>query len=639
MLIEERLKELKDKINEKVPTGITVTQVEFEGPELVIYTDDPKRFADEADLIRILARDLRKRIVVRPTILEDPEKAVNDIKSVVPETAGITDIFFDPDTGEVLIEAEKPGVVIGKNGATLREITKHIGWTPKVVRTPPIESSTVKQIRQYLRVTNEERKAFLRTIGRRIHRDIPGKDDATKDATKKDQWIRVTMLGCCREVGRAAFLLTTPNSRVLIDCGEKPDNSNGTPYLYVPEIHPLAQLDAVVLTHAHLDHCALIPLLYKYGYEGPVYSTPPTRDLSAMLQLDYLDVIHKEDRKVPYSSNEVKTYIRHSITLNYGSVTDIAPDIKLTFHNAGHILGSAIAHFHVGDGVYNIAFTGDFNYSKSRLFNPAINQFPRLEALFMESTYGGSGDFQPARSDAEAKLYETINTVLSRGGKVIIPAFSVGRSQEVMLALEEGMRLDKIPKVKIYLDGMIREATAIHTTYPEYLNTELRNLIFREGMNPFLAECFQQVDSQELREKVMAGDPCVIISTSGMLNGGPVMEYLLNLAQDEKNALVFVGYQADGTYGRRIQKGWREVPMGRKGTITINLEIVTIDGFSGHSDRRQLMNFIGQLQPRPEKVFCVHGDENNTIDLASSIYKRYHIETHSPMNLETYRMV
>jgi len=637
MLIEDRLKELKDKINEKVPEGITVQQVEFEGPELVIYTDDPKRFADEADLIRVLARDLRKRIVVRPTILEDPEKAAVEIRAVVPESSGITDIFFDADTGEVLIEAEKPGVVIGKNGITLRDITRHIGWTPKVVRTPPIESSTVKQVRQYLRVVNEDRKQFLRTIGRRIHRDIVGRDEAG-NPLKKDQWVRVTTLGCCREVGRAAFLLTTPDSRVLIDCGEKPDNASATPYLYVPEIHPLAQLDAVVLTHAHLDHCALIPLLYKYGYEGPVYSTPPTRDLSAMLQLDYLDVINKEGRKIPYSSNEVKTYIRHSITLNYGSVTDIAPDIKLTFHNAGHILGSAIAHFHVGDGLYNIAFTGDFNYSKSRLFNPAVNQFPRLETLFMASTYGGSNDFQPARSDAEQKLYETINTVLSRGGKVIIPAFAVGRSQEVMLALEEGMRLGKIPQVKIYIDGMIREATAIHTTYPEYLNTDLRNLIFREGHNPFLAECFQQVDSAEVREKVVNGDPCVIISTSGMLNGGPIMEYLLNLAEDEKNALVFVGYQADGTLGRRIQKGWREVPMGRKGTITINLEIVTVDGFSGHSDRRQLMNYIGQIQPRPEKIFCIHGDENNTIDLASSIYKRYHIQTHSPMNLETYRM-
>ncbi|HNY88249.1 MAG TPA: beta-CASP ribonuclease aCPSF1 [Methanoregulaceae archaeon] len=630
MLIEDRLKELKNKIDERVPAGITVSEVEFEGPELVIYTDDPKRFADEADLIKILARDLRKRIVVRPNVLEDPERAMLEIREVVAENAGITDIFFDADTGEVLIEAEKPGVVIGKNGATLREITKHIGWTPKVVRTPPIESSTVKQVRQFLRSVNEDRKQFLRTIGRRIHRDV----------TSKDAWVRVTMLGCCREVGRAAFLLSTPESKILIDCGEKPDNStNNAPYLYVPEIHPLSQLDAVVLTHAHLDHCALVPLLYKYGFDGPVYSTPPTRDLSAMLQLDYLDVVSKEDRKIPYSSNDVKSYIKHSITLNYGSVTDIAPDIKLTFHNAGHILGSAIAHFHVGDGLYNVAFTGDFNYSKSRLFNPATNQFPRLEAIFMESTYGGSGDLQPARADAEEKLYETIGNVISRGGKVIIPAFAVGRSQEVMLALEEGIRREKIPAVRIYLDGMIREATAIHTTYPEYLNSELRNQIFKEGLNPFLAECFVPVDSSDLREKVINGDPCVIITTSGMLNGGPVMEYLSGLASDERNALVFVGYQAEGTMGRRIQKGWREIPVGRKGTIVINLEIVTIDGFSGHSDRRQLINYIGHVQPKPEKIFTIHGDENNTIDLASSLYKRYHIETHSPMNLETYRMI
>ncbi|MDD1670633.1 MAG: KH domain-containing protein, partial [Methanomicrobiales archaeon] len=182
MTIEERLRELKEKIDGIVPSGISVTQVEFEGPELVIYTEDPKKFADQADLIKILARDLRKRIVVRPTILEDPEKAGGKIREVVPETAGITDLFFDADTGEVLIEAEKPGVVIGKNGATLREITKEIGWTPKVVRTPPIESTTIKQIRQYLRSVKEERKTFLRAIGRRIHRET----------ISKDEWVRVT---------------------------------------------------------------------------------------------------------------------------------------------------------------------------------------------------------------------------------------------------------------------------------------------------------------------------------------------------------------------------------------------------------------------------------------------------------------
>ncbi|HJK52687.1 MAG TPA: KH domain-containing protein, partial [Methanocorpusculum sp.] len=171
MQVEDRLKELKDTINRKVPRGVTVTDVEYEGPEMVIYTDDPKRFAEEQDLIRTLARDLRKRIVVRPNILGDTEQAYDMIKSVVPESAGITDIFFDTDTGEVLIEAEKPGVVIGKNGSTLRDITMKVGWTPKVVRTPPIPSVTIKQVRQFLRETRDERKEFLRKCGRRIHRD------------------------------------------------------------------------------------------------------------------------------------------------------------------------------------------------------------------------------------------------------------------------------------------------------------------------------------------------------------------------------------------------------------------------------------------------------------------------------------
>ena len=636
MQVEDRLKELKETINKKVPRGVEVTDVEFEGPEMVIYTDNPEKFAAEQDLIKTLARDLRKRIVVRPNILGDTEIAYDMVKKVVPEGAGITDIFFDTDTGEMLIEAEKPGVVIGKNGATLRDITMKTGWTPRVVRTPPIPSMTIKQVRQYLREARDERKEFLRRCERRIHRDslYTGRD--------RDQWLRVTTLGCCRQVGRAAFLLTTPQSKVLIDCGESPGATGAasSPYLHVPEIYPFSTLDAVVLTHAHLDHSAYVPLLYRYGYDGPVYTTPATRDLAAMLQLDYRDVNNKEDKAPPYSSNEVREFVKHTITLGYGDVTDIAPDLKLTLHNAGHILGSAIAHFNVGNGLYNIAFTGDLYYAKSRLFNPAVSQFPRLEALVMESTYGGSEDFSPSRADAEAHLCEVISETLSRGGKALIPAFAVGRSQELMLALEEGIRNKKLPACKIYLDGMIKEATAMHTAYPEYLNNDLRNQIFRDNYNPFLAECFEQVDSYEKRQEVIfSKDPCVIISTSGMLNGGPVLDYLSNLAESEKNTLIFVGYQADGTYGRRIQKGWREVPMGKKGSIIINMEVQTVEGFSGHADRKQLMNYVQYVQPKPERVFTIHGEESKTIDLASSIYKKYHIQTVSPQNLETYRLV
>ncbi|HJJ56224.1 MAG TPA: beta-CASP ribonuclease aCPSF1 [Methanocorpusculum sp.] len=637
MQIEERLLELKDIISKKVPADVKVTNVEFEGPEMVIYTDNPKRFAEEQDIIRILARDLRKRIVVRPNILGDTEEAYDMIKSVVPESANITDIFFDVDVGEVLIEAEKPGVVIGKNGSLLRDITMKIGWTPKVVRAPPIPSATIKQIRQYLRESRDERKQFLRTLGRKIHRE------SIYNGRDIEQWLRLTTLGCCRQVGRAAFLLSTPESKVLIDCGELPGatGSASSPFLNVAEIYPFTSLDGVVLTHAHLDHSAYIPLLYKYGYEGPVYTTPATRDTATMLQLDYLDICNKEDRTPPYTSNEIREFVKHTIALEYGDVTDIAPDMKLTLHNAGHILGSAIAHFNVGNGLYNIAFTGDLNYIKTRLLNPANSQFPRLEALVMESTYGGADDLSPSRKEAEDKLYEQITITLNRGGKVLIPVFSVGRSQELMLVLEDGMRNDRIPKCKVYLDGMIKEATALHTAYPKFLNNDLRNLIFRDNYNPFLAKCFEQVDTSDKRQQVISLDePCIIMSTSGMLNGGPVMEYLSNLAESELNMLIFVGYQADGTYGRRIQKGWREIPVGgSKDSIMINMEVQTVEGFSGHADRLQLMNYVHYLQPKPERIFTIHGEESKTIDLATSIHKKFRIQTISPQNLETYRLI
>jgi hypothetical protein len=637
MSVEQVLEELKAKISKKLPAGVTISLIEFEGPELVIYTPEPKKLADNGDVIRNLAKDLRKRLVVRPDpgVLADPDVVIEMIGKIVPEDAGITSHYFDPDTGEVIIEAEKPGIVIGRHGSTLREITREIGWTPKVVRTPPIKSSTVKNIRQYNRDHKEERKALLKTIGRTIHREI----------SAKDKWVRVTALGGCREVGRSCFMLSTPETKVLIDCGVNVgSDDNATPYLYIPEVSPISQIDAVVLTHAHLDHSGLIPLLYKYGYEGPVYCTPPTRDLMALLQLDFIDVAAKEGKTIPYESSMIRETLKHTITLNYGDVTDIAPDMKLTLHNAGHILGSSVVHFHVGDGLYNIAFTGDHKYEKTRLFDPAVNSFPRIETIITESTYGGSKDMQPSRREAENRLKDIVKETIARGGTVLIPAFAVGRSQEVMLVLEEIIRKGFIDdNIPVYLDGMIWEATAIHTTYPEYLNGELKNLIFHKGMNPFLADCFEQVDSVEKRKDILTNPrPGVILATSGMLNGGPIMEYLRAYGPDEKNALVFVGYQAEGTMGRRLQKGWSEVPVynnGKSDIIKINLQVQTVDGFSGHSDRRQLMDYIKKMKPRPEHILTEHGDEKSCLDLASSIYRKYRIETRAPMNLETIRLV
>ncbi|MBE8538851.1 beta-CASP ribonuclease aCPSF1 [Geoglobus acetivorans] len=636
MSSKEYIRQLKEKIRELVPESVRIKNIEFEGPLLVIYVDNLQEFAEAGDVVRRLAKDLRKRIIVRPDPknLRPPEEAKEIIRQIVPDEAQITGFFFDEENGEVIIEAEKPGIVIGKNGVTLREIMKAVGWSPKAVRTAPLKSKTIENVREFLINVKDERKEILKRIGERIHRGT----------IYEDRWVRVTFLGGSREVGRSCYLLQTPESKVLIDCGVNVGNVHQSPYFYVPEIQPLDSIDAVVITHAHLDHCGLLPILFKYGYRGPVYLTPPTRDLMVLLQLDFIEVAAREGNPTPYESQHVREALKHTIPLDYGVVTDITPDIRLTFYNAGHILGSAIAHFHVGEGLYNIAFTGDFKFEKTRLFDRAFTNFPRIEGLIMEATYGGAEDFQPSRKEAEEKLIEVIKRTIERGGKVLIPTFAVGRSQEVMIVLEEAIRNEVLEPVPVYLDGMIYEATAIHTAYPEYLNSHLRDLIFHQGINPFISESFVRVDSPGKRQEVIeSSEPSVILATSGMLNGGPVMEYFKAFAPDERNTIVFVGYQAEGTLGRRIQKGWKEVPLpssgGKRDVVTINMEVETVDGFSGHSDRKQLLNYVRALKQKPEKVITIHGDENKCIELASAIYKTYRVETRAPLNLETVRFL
>jgi hypothetical protein len=195
----------------------------------------------------------------------------------------------------------------------------------------------------------------------------------------------------------------------------------------------------------------------------------------------------------------------------------------------------------------------------------------------------------------------------------------------------------------VYLDGMIWEATAIHTAYPEYLNNKLRNQIFQQGENPLLSEIFKRVDSMEMRQEIVAEeDPCVVLATSGMMNGGPVMEYFKEWSQDEKNTIVFVGYQAEGTTGRKIQRGSREIPiyyMGNIVNLQMNMNVETCDGFSGHSDRRQLLGFINNMSPRPERVIFGHGEESKCLDVSSAVHKKFNLNTSALMNLETVRFV
>jgi uncharacterized protein len=634
MPVDDVLREVKGKVRGVIPPSIDVSDVEFEGALVVIYTKHPDKFAKNEDLIKQLAKMLQRRIAVRPdpSVITDTDTAERKIKDIIPKEAELTNIYFLPEMGEVTIEVMKPGIAIGKQGVLLNEIRKKINWSPRIVRTPPIQSKTVKEIRGYLRSMSEERKEILRKVGRRLHRGV----------SEGEKFIRVTALGGFRQVGRSCSLLHTPDSKIMIDCGVDVSSESTTPYLHLPEVLPIENLDAVVITHAHLDHSGLVPLLYKYGFDGPVYCTPPTRDMSTLLQMDYLKVAAADAKKIPYSAENIRDTIKHCIAMDYGDTTDITPDVRLTFHNAGHILGSAIAHFHIGEGLYNIAFSGDIKYERTWLFNPAVNRFPRLEAIFIEATYGGREDFQPSRQDATERLSDIIQSTIKKKGKLLVPVFAVGRSQEVMIVLENLVRTKKIPKINVYLDGMIWEATAIHTAYPEYLNNKLRAQIFQQGENPLLSEIFKRVDSHEMRQKIISDHPesCVVLATSGMMNGGPVMEYFKEWASDKKNTIAFVGYQAEGTLGKRIQKGWSEIPLNTGGqieNIKMNMNVETCDGFSGHSDRRQLLNYINNMSPRPERIIFGHGEESKCLDIASAVHKRYNINTTALNNLETIR--
>ena len=629
--------EISQYILEHVPTEAEVTRIEYEASTLAVYTKKPEILAEQGNIIANIVNVIRKRIVIRsdPSVRLPEKDAERITREIILPEAEVTDINFDPSLGEIIIEAKKPGLVIGKNGTVLQEIIRRTKWRPHVLRSPPLRSKIVTHMRHYLHSESKERERILRTIGERIFRP----------KTYEVGDVRITALGGVQEVGRSAFLIQTRESSVLLDCGINPGSSR--PFEAFPRLDnpafELDSLDAVVISHAHLDHCGLVPFLYKYGYDGPVYCSAPTSNLMTLLQLDYLDVASKQGIVAPYDQKDVRECVLHTIPLRYGVVTDIAPDIRLTLHNAGHILGSSLSHLHIGEGLHNIVYTGDYKYARTMLLEAAETEFPRAETVITESTYGGVDDIMPSRVEAEERLTAIINETLERKGKVLIPVPAVGRAQEIMLIIDGYMRRGLMKEAPVFIEGMISEATAIHTAYPEYLGREVRHSILHEGINPFQSDYFTIVEHPNIRQEIVDGEPCIIMATSGMLEGGPVIEYFKSLAEDNKNSIIFVSYQIEGTLGRRVKKGLTEVTMmnneGKLDVVKVGLRAESIEGFSGHSDRRQIINYIVQLMPKPERVVVCHGERAKCLSIANFIQRRCEVQTLVPNVMETFRLL
>jgi len=606
----------------------------FEGANIVLYTKDKEFFLDNNGLIRKIVNDIKKRVELRPdpAITLDIEDAEKLIKSVIPEEAGVDKIIFDPQRSRVIIEAEKPGLAIGKQGDILREIRKKTLWVPLIRRKPAIRSQLIENIRAVLYQNSDYRRKFLDKIGHRIY------DGWIRE--KKNEWIRVSYLGGARQVGRSCLFLQTPESRILLDCGVNiASDKDAYPYLEAPEFN-INDLDAVVLTHSHLDHCGFIPYLYKYGYRGPVYCTAPTRDVSALLLIDYIKIMRSNGKEPIFTIDDIKEMVKHTICLDYNEVSDITPDVRITLYNAGHILGSSMVHMHVGNGLHNIVYTGDMKFGKTRLLDIAVTKFPRVETLMIESTYGGRENILQSRKECENEFADIIKRTIDKKGKILVPVLGSGRAQEVLLIVENMIRNGKIEKVPVFIDGSVWDITAIHTAYPEFLNSIVRKQIFHKDQNPFLSEIFKRVGSQKERTQVIEETgSCIILATSGMLVGGPSVQYLKQLADNPKNTLLFVCYQGEGSLGRRIQRGEKEMSVdGSKEITQIKMEVDTMEGFTGHSGRKELLNFVYRCDPKPKKIIVNHGESSRCLDLASSIHKLNRVETAAPRNLEAIRL-
>jgi KH/beta-lactamase-domain protein len=610
-------------ILQSLPQESGLTKIEYEGPKIALYSKNPAYLMQNNQLVSNMVNTIKKRIVVRTdeSIRKPQAESADIIAKTIPQEAGTAGTFFDPVLGETIVFASKPWM-LAQTGEDFDNIdlAEKTGWRVRI-RKAPRSMAAIENMYRVMGETVQERTRFYREVGDKIFRD---KLSEVAEAS-------LMTLGGFAEVGRSCMLLATQESKVLLDCGI--NESAKESLLALPRFDVASvgmdEIDAVVLTHAHLDHTGFLPALFKYGYRGPVYCTEPTLLLMSILQQDYI----RRSKSPLYSEGDIERAMVHTIPLTHGIVTDISPDVKLVLSNSGHVLGSASVHLHIGNGDHNLVYTGDLKFGKTLALDNASWNYPRVETMIIESTYGGKEDIACPREEAEGNLARSISSAAQTGGRVLIPVPTVGISQELLLTLDLLMKAGRIPRVKVLVEKIILEATAVYEAYPEFLSRELRPRVSESESSPFGAQ-FEAAESQ----KVPKGEPAVILAPSSMLAGGPSASYLKQIASDPTSKLIIVSYQAVDTPGRMIQDGSRQVALEGE-TLAIKCQVERIDGFSSHSDYNQLMAYISRLKPKLRKVLVNHGERSKAQNLASSINKIFKIQTQHPLVQEAVKLL
>lgn len=608
-------------ILQSLPQESGLTKIEYEGPRIALYSKNPSYLMQNSQLVSNMVNTIKKRIVIRTdeSIRKPEQESAKIISDTIPKEVGVAGTFFDAVLGEAVLFAKKPWMLaqVGEDFDNI-ELAEKIGWKVRV-RKAPHNMAPIAALYKILGETVAERTRFYREVGDKIFRDkLSDQAEAS-----------LMTLGGFAEVGRSCMLLSTPESKVLLDCGINPsakDSLAAMPRFDVAGV-AMEDIDAVVLSHAHLDHTGFLPALFKYGYRGPVYCTEPTLLLMGMLQRDY---VKRSGGSALYSEKDVEGVATHTITLTHGIVTDISPDIKLVLSNSGHILGSTSIHLHIGNGDHNLVYTGDIKFGRTIALDNASWNFPRVETMIIESTYGGKEDIMCPREEAEARLASAVSKTVSAGGHVLLPVPAVGISQELILVLDRFM---KGVQAKVLVEKSISEATAVYEAYPEFLSKEMRQRVLESEASQFGSQ-FSIADSETLK----SGEPSVILAPSSMLISGPSVNYLKQIAGDPKSKLVMVSYQAVDTPGRAIQEGSRQITVKGE-AINLQCQIERIDGFGSHSDYNQLMAYVSRLRPKLRRVLVNHGERAKAQNLASMINKQFRIQTQHPLVQEAVKLL
>lgn len=443
-----------------------------------------------------------------------------------------------------------------------------------------------------------------------------------------DKNVRITFYGGTGSVTGSNFLLEIDGKKVLIDCGltqgaKVADDVNWDPFLYNPK-----EIDILFVTHAHVDHLGRIPKLIKEGFRGKIYSTEPTLGLALPMLEDTASILGKNtdlDLDKIYSAENIKLALSLWQGFNYHQTIKITPNVEVSFLNAGHILGSAMIEF-----LYNgkkILFTGDLGNSPSPLL-PDTEKVTDADYLIMESVYGDRN--HESRDDRRRLLAETIQDNHKRKGTLIIPTFSLERSQELLFELDTLSENDRMPVMPIFFDSPLAiRLTEVFKQYRNYFNETAQKAISPGKYLFDFPGLHSTLKSEESKLIGTVPNPKIVIAGSGMSTGGRIVHHERHYLPDPNNTLLLTGYQSVGTPGRLIQEGLKTVRITGEDVI-VRAHIVTILGYSGHKDSDGLLNFVEDMQDRVKKVFVVMGEPKSSMFLVQKLRDNLGIEASAP---------